>query len=126
MKKVLFFALAIAFTTAASAQTISATSVSKSASTELKKENPKMDKQIEEALMKDEGLQKDTIKYLSNNKETKDAVSKMVKKNKGSNKGSSKGIMKSILGDKTLSAAAIDYISSNPELLDKAMKIVGM
>jgi hypothetical protein len=34
--------------------------------------------------------------------------------------------MKSILGDKNLSTAAIEYISSNPELLSKAMKIIGM
>ncbi len=122
MKKFLFLVFAIAFTTAVSAQTLSGSSVSKMTKKEVAKQNPKMDKQISEALMKDEGLQKETIKYLSNNSETKDAVTKLAKSNKGSNKG----IMKAILGDKKLSTAAIDYISSNPELLNKAMKLVGM
>jgi len=122
MKKVLFFVLAIAFTTAASAQTISVSSVKKAEGKEMMKESSKMDKQITEALMKDEGLQKETIGYLGSNKETKDAIAKLTKANKGSNKG----IMKAILGDKSLSTAAIEFISSNPELLNKAMKLVGM
>ena len=72
--------------------------------------------------MKDEGLQKETINYLKSNPETVESLTSMITKNGGANKG----IMKSILGDKTLSAAAIDYISNNPELLDKAMKLIGM
>jgi hypothetical protein len=72
--------------------------------------------------MKDEGLQKETINYLKSNPETVESLAGMVTKNGGS----TKGIMKSILGDKTLSTAAIDYISNNPELLDKAMKLIGM
>ncbi len=122
MKKVLFFVLAIAFTSAVSAQTLSTKSLTDKANSEVAKSSDKMDKQIANALMKDEGLQKETIAYLSSNKETKDAVAKLAKSNKGSNKG----IMKSILGDKSLSTAAIDYISSNPEMLSKAMKLVGM
>jgi len=122
MKKVLFFVIAIAFTTAASAQSVSISSTPKTVTKGVVKENHKMDKQIAEALMKDEGLQKETIGYLSKNKETKDAVAKLAKSNKGSNKG----IMKAILGDKKLSTAAIEFISNNPELLSKAMKLVGM
>jgi len=122
MKKLLFFVLAVAFTTAASAQTLSVSSATKSDAKEMMKENPKMDKQITQALMKDEGLQKEAISYLSSNKETKDAVAKLAKSNKGSNKG----LMKAILGDKSLSTAAIEYISSNPKLLKKAMNLVGM
>ncbi len=34
--------------------------------------------------------------------------------------------MKAVMGDSKLSAAAIDWISNNPEMLQKAMKIVGM
>jgi hypothetical protein len=39
---------------------------------------------------------------------------------------SSEGLMQSILGDKPLAMAAIQYISNNPKLLEKAMKLVGM
>ena len=121
MKKLLFFVFAVAFTSVVSAQDISAKSLSDKASSEVTKSSDKMNKQIEEALMKDEGLQKETIAYLGSNKETKDAVAKLAK-----SKGSNKGIMKAILGDKSLSTAAIDYISNNPEMLSKAMKLVGM
>jgi hypothetical protein len=72
--------------------------------------------------MKDEGLQKETINYLKSNPDTVESITNMVKGNKGSNSG----IMKSILGDKDLSASAIQYISENPALLKKAMKLVGM
>jgi len=85
-------------------------------------ENPKMQDQIKTALMKDEGLQKETIKHLKSNPDTAKSLTNMAKKNSGS----TKGIMKSILGDKDLTTAAIEYISSNPELLSKAMKVIGM
>jgi hypothetical protein len=42
------------------------------------------------------------------------------------NAGGLKGLMKSVLGDKSLSQAAVDYISKNPDLLQNAMSLVGM
>ena len=88
----------------------------------VKKEQPKLDSQIKDALMKDEDLQKETIDYLKSNPDTAKSLTEIASKNKGSNKG----IMKSILGDKDLTTAAIDYISKNPDLLNKAMKVIGM
>jgi hypothetical protein len=125
MKKVLFFMFAMAFSTAVSAQTmpsISTDDVKKVGAEALAEQNPEMDKQIKDALMKDEGLQKETINYLKENPETASALAGILTKNKGS----LDGIMKSVLGDSQLTTAAIDWISNNPEMLSKAMKIIGM
>ena len=125
MKKVLFLMFAMAFTTAVSAQTMPSMStddVKKVGTEALAEQNPEMDKQIKDALMKDEGLQKETINYLKENPETASALAGILTKNKGS----LDGIMKSVLGDSKLTTAAIDFISNNPEMLSKAMKIVGM
>ena len=125
MNKFLLFTFILAFSASLSAQNLStpkASDLKKDGVESLSKEKPNLDEQIKDALMKDEGLQKETINYLKSNPETVESLAGMVTKNGGSNKG----IMKSILGDKTLSAAAIDYISNNPELLEKAMKLIGM
>lgn len=125
MKKVLFLMFFIAFTTAISAQTmpsISSDDIKKTGTDVLADQNPEMEKQIKDALMKDEGLQKETINYLKENPETTNALSKILSENKGS----LDGIIKSVLGDSELTTAAIDWISNNPEMLNKAMKIVGM
>lgn len=116
---------AMAFTTAVSAQTmpsIKADDVKSAGAQALAEQNPEMDKQIKDALMKDEGLQKETINYLKENPETASALAGILTKNKGS----LDGIMKSVLGDSQLTTAAIDWISNNPEMLSKAMKIIGM
>lgn len=115
----------IAFSASLSAQTMPTLNSSDAAKAGLEavsKEKPNMEGQIKEALKKDEGLQKEAINYLKNNPETAASVANMAKKNGGS----TKGLINSILGDKDLTTAAIEYISSNPELLSKAMKIIGM
>ena len=125
MKKVLFLMCFIAFSATMSAQTMPSMSTNdmKKVGTEaLAKQSPEVEKQIKDALMKDEGLQKETINYLKENPETTSALAGILTKNKGS----LDGIMKSVLGDSKLTAAAIDWISNNPEMLSKAMKIVGM
>ena len=108
-----------------SAQTmpsLNSSDASKAGLEAVSKNNPDQTAQIKSALEKDTGLQKEAINYLKNNPDTAKSVAGIVKKNGGSNKG----LMKSILGDKDLTTAAIEYISSNPELLSKAMKLVGM
>lgn len=125
MKKVLFFACTLAFSVSLSAQTlpdVNANDIKNADIETISKENPNLEAQIQDALMKDDGLQKETIDYLKSNPETTKSLANILTKNSGSNEG----IMKSILGDKDLATAAIDYISSNPELLSKAMKIIGM
>ena len=113
----------VAFSASLSAQTMPSLSDAKKAGLEeVSKSSPDQKAQITEALKKDEGLQKETINYLKENPETAASVATMAKKSGGSNKG----LMKSILGDKDLTTAAIEYISSNPELLSKAMKVIGM
>ena len=127
MKKVLFFAIAIAFSAVSSlsAQTLPSVNtkdLSKAGTDAVSQVSSKQTDQIKEALMKDKGLQEKTIDHLKSNPETKDALMGMAAKNTGG----LKGMMKSILGDKSLSQAAVDYVSKNPDLLQKAMKLVGM
>ncbi|MFT5847615.1 hypothetical protein [Psychroserpens sp.] len=123
MNKLLFFTFLFAFTATVSAQKVpSSKDLKKDALESVSKEKPNIDDQVKEALMKDEGLQKETIDYLKSNPETAKSLANMATENKGSNSG----LMKSILVDKDLSAAAIDFITKNPKLLNKAMKLVGM
>ena len=125
MKKVFFFVLTLAFTTAISAQTmpsISTDDVKKAGIEAVSDENPNLENQIKEALMKDEGLQKETLGYLKNNPDTTEMLAGLISKNSGS----ASKLMESVLGNKELATAAIDWISNNPEMLSKVMKIVGM
>lgn len=130
MKKVLFFAIAIAFSTVStlSAQTLPSVNTKdlnkagKDAVAEASASASSQTDQIKEALMKDKELQEKTIDHLKSNPETKDALMGMAAKNTGG----LKGLMKSVLGDKSLSQAAVDYVTKNPDLLQKAMKLVGM
>ena len=122
MKKLLFIVLAVAFTTAASAQTLSTSSVSDSAKKELTKDNPKMERQVKEALSKDKGLQKETLEYLKSNPETKSMVGKLYKENKGV----IGDVMKSVMSNPKLSSKVTSWITSNPKMLDKVMKLTAM
>ena len=125
MKKVLFFVLSIAFSTAVSAQTmpsVSSDDVKKAGVEALSEQNPELENQIKEALMKDEGLQKETLSYLKKNPDTTDMLAGLI----GDNSGSTSNLIKAVLDNKDLTTAAIDWISKNPEMLSKVMKIVGM
>ena len=123
MKKYLIFTFILAFSATLSAQTIprlSTSDLKKGALTAVPQEN--MRDQILNALKEDAGLQKEALNYLKNNPETASSVASMAK-----NSGEpSQELMQSILGDKRLAMAAIKYISNNPKLLEKAMKLVGM
>lgn len=80
-----------------------------------------VESQIKTALLKDEGLQKEAFNFLKSNPETSSAFAGLAAKKLGSS-----SLIKSVLGDSDLANAAINYIASNPKLLEKAMKIVGM
>ena len=123
MNKFLFFTFLFAFTAAVSAQKLPSTKDFKKEALEtVSKEKPNVEDQVKKALMKDEGLQKETINYLKSNPKTAKSLAVM----STDSKGSKSGLMKSILGDKDLSTAAIDFITKNPKLLNKAMKLVGL
>jgi len=114
----------LAFAVNLSAQDLPPIKASKTENTKaISKKSAEVDNQIKKALMKDEGLQKKTIGFLKGNPDTSSALKGLMMKN---NDTSTSGLMKSILGNKDLASAAIDYISSNPDLLQKAMKIVGL
>lgn len=125
MKRLLLSAFVLAFTISMSAQTMPSVSTDdvKSAGMEAAAEqNPELESQIKDALSKDEGLQKETVNYLKENPDTASAISKII----ADNKDSLDGVIKSVLGDSSLTTAAVDWIANNPEMLSKAMKIVGM
>lgn len=125
MKRLLLSVFVMAFTISMSAQTMPSVSTDdvKSAGMEAAAEqNPELESQIKDALSKDEGLQKETVNYLKENPDTASAISKII----ADNKDSLDGVIKSVLGDSSLTTAAVDWIANNPEMLSKAMKIVGM
>lgn len=96
--------------------------MTKDAKSEMTTEQDKQDKQIKDALMKDKDLQEQTVDYMMENEDTKDRVAKLAEKADGDKKL----VMMNILKNKKLAQAAIEYVKSNPELLKKAMSVVGM
>jgi len=117
-----FFLLFIAmFSLSLSAQNLpSVKNVTDNAEKTIK--NKDVDEQVSNALLKDEGLQKEAFNFLKSNPKTKSSFLGLLEKNKGS----STDLIKSVLGNKDLATAAINYIKDNPKLLEKAMKIVGL
>ena len=125
MTKILVLAFTVLFSASLSAQqlpSVTTSDLKKEGVEALSKEKPSMDAQIKSALMKDEGLQKETISYLKSNP---DATKSLLGIFKNSN-GSSSEIMSAILENKELTKMAIDYVSKNPKLLKKAMGLLKM
>lgn len=124
MKKYLFLTLVLAFTFSVTAQKLpTIKKISNDTVEETVKMTDNLDEQVKTALLKDKGLQKEAFSFLKSNPETTTAFAGLASKSMGS---SSSDLIKSVLGDKDLASAAINYIVSNPKLLEKAMKIVGM
>jgi hypothetical protein len=123
MKGLLLGLFVLACGVSVSAQTTKKmTKMSKDVSTEVVAKADTQDKQITDALMKDKSLQKDTVDYLAKNEDTQKEMATLTM----DTKGSKKGIMDGILKNEALTTAAIDYVKSNPQLLEKAMSLVGM
>ena len=85
-------------------------------------QNPELEKQIADAIMSDETLQKETINYLKENPETASSLAEIIE----ANGDSVDGIIKAVFGDSELAATAVNYVKENPEMLSKAMKLAGM
>jgi len=122
MKGLLIGLFIFAFAVAGSAQSDDMSKMTKDAKSEMTAEQNKQDKQIKDALMKDKDLQEQTVDYMMENEDTKDQVAKLAEKADGDKKL----VMMNILKNKKLTQAAIEYVKSNPELLKKAMSVVGM
>jgi len=124
MKKLLFI-IAFAITGVTSAQTLSASSSEKEDNTKaatMMEKNPKIEKQIKEQLVKNEELGTMAIKHLKSDPEVKSMMGKLDTKNKGS----VNGIMKSVMSDPKLASKVMDWVNTNPEVLDYAMNLIGM
>lgn len=123
MKGLLIGLFVFAFAAAGSAQsTRDVSKMTKDAKSEVTAKQDKQDKQIKDALMKDKDLQAQTVDYMMENEDTQKQVAKLAEKADGDKKL----VMMNILKNKKLAQAAIEYVKSNPELLKKAMSVVGM
>jgi len=122
MKGILIGLFVCAFAVAGSTQSDNMSKMTKDAKSEMTAEQDNQEKQIKDALMKDADLQEQTVDYMMENEDTKDRVAKLAEKADGDKKL----VMMNILKNKKLAQAAIEYVKSNPELLKKAMSVVGM
>jgi len=124
MKKLLFI-VAIAISGITSAQTISTPPSEKENNTKastMMEENPKMEKQIKEQLIKNDELGTMAIKHLKSSPKTSSKINELYTENKGS----VSGIMKSVMDDPKLANKVMDWVKNNPEVLDYAMNLIGM
>ncbi len=81
MKRVVLLIVAMIFSASISAQTmptVNTDDVKNAGVAVAAEQSPEVEKQIKDALMKDEGLQKETINYLKENPETTNALSKIL------------------------------------------------
>lgn len=123
MNKIVLFSIALAFSASLSAQIIPSvkkTDLKKSSIEAISKQDVNLDSQIENALMKDEGLQKNALDFLKTNPDTSKSLTGLLLNNKDSNSS----LMKAVLGDKKLAATVIDYVSKNPKLLKQVTSLM--
>ncbi len=81
MKRIVLLIVAVVFTASISAQTVPSLKTEDVANAGMAvaaEQNPELEEQITEALMKDEGLQKETIGYLKENSDTSDALTEIL------------------------------------------------
>jgi hypothetical protein len=122
MKKYVFLVFVLFSAYSVSAQKLPTTKkLSKETVMEKAKVSEDVKAQVKTALLKDKGLQKEAFNFLKSNPETSSAFAGLAAKKLGSS-----SLIKSVLGDSDLANAAINYVASNPKLLEKAMKIIGM
>jgi hypothetical protein len=127
MKRLVLLIAAVVFTSTISAQTVTSVDtdeVKEAGTAVVADETQDVEKYIKDALMKDENLQEATIEHLKANPDTSTAIEDIMVD--AGEESSTDALMTSVLGDSELSAAAVNFVKENPELLQKAMKIAGM
>ena len=123
MKRIVLVIAAVAFSTSLAAQDVSSVEteeVNEVAVEAVEEQTAVTDDQIVEAVSKDEGLQDEAINHL---KEHPDATETMATLD-ADYEGSRADIINAVMSDPQLKAAVVEYIKSNPELLNKVVKLV--
>ncbi|MEM9052288.1 MAG: hypothetical protein AAGC47_09575 [Bacteroidota bacterium] len=122
MKGLLIGLFVVAFAVTGNAQTKSLSKMKKNAKSEVVTAEERQNQVITDAIMEEGEVQTKTLEHLLKNEDTKEAMT-MLSKEAGDSK---KGLLDGLFKNEMLTTAALDYVKNNPELLEKAMKMVGM
>lgn len=123
MKKLLFIFAVLAFTNFSYAQQVNSLKDAAKATESISKTSSKeVQKQIQNGLVTNDELSSMGAKYLQNNPETRSTFSKIYKENKGS----IGQVMKAAMSNPKLSSSVMDWINGNPDVMNKALGMLGM
>jgi hypothetical protein len=122
MKKLLLILSIVAFTNLSYGQIVSIKDVTKSVETIAKTNSKEVQKQIQNGLTTNDELAAMGADYLKGNSDTSSAFSKIYK----DNKGSINQTMKAVMANPKLKSSVMDYINGNPEIMTKALGMLGM
>ncbi|MFT5249605.1 MAG: hypothetical protein ACI93P_001331 [bacterium] len=122
MKKLLLILSIVAFTNLSYGQIVSIKDATKSIETITKTNSKEVQKQIQNGLTTNDELAAMGADYLKGNTDTSSAFSKIYK----DNKGSINQTMKAVMANTKLKSYVMDYINGNPEIMTKALGMLGM
>ena len=122
MKKLLLVLTILAFTNITFAQTIALNDAAKATNSVTKAGSKEVQKQIENGLVTNEDLAAMGADYLKSNPETRSTFATLYKENKGVI-GST---MKAVMNNPKLKNSVMDYINDNPDIMNKALSVLGM
>jgi len=130
MKKLFFIALIVTFSGVASAQIQSKTAsdISKKAIYQEKQTSSKMEitsdlqGQVKDQLVNNDELGEEAIKFLKSDAKSVSSLKKIYNENKGV----VSDVMKAVMKDPTLSKTVMDWVSSDPQVTQQVMKLIGM
>ena len=123
MKRIVLLIAAVAFSASLAAQDVSSMETEEATDVAVEtvaEQTAVTNEQIVEAISKDEALQEETINHL---KAHPDAMETMASLDED-HAGSKQDIINAVLNNPDLTAAAVEFVKSNPELLNKVVKLV--
>tara|TARA_R110000787_G_scaffold96415_2_gene199751 strand:+ start:35147 stop:35518 length:372 start_codon:yes stop_codon:yes gene_type:complete len=123
MKKLLLILSIVAFTNLSYGQVNSLKdAAAKSTKSITKTDSKEVQKQIQNGLTSNDELAAMGADYLKSNPDTRSAFAKLYKENKGSVNQA----MKAVMNNPKLKSSVMDYINGNPEIMTKALGMLGM
>ncbi len=129
MKKLLIILSIVAFTNVTYAQTITVNdaakatkSVTKSAESATKTNSKDVQEKIQNGLVNNDELASMGASYLKSNPETRSTFATLYKENKGSINQA----MKAVMNNPKLKSSVMDWINGNPDVMNKALSMLGM
>lgn len=125
MKKLLFILTVLAFANFSYGQTLTVSDAAKATEsvTSVTKANTKeVQKQIKNGLVTNDALSAMGADYLKSNPDTRSTFATLYKENKGAIGQT----MKAAMSNPKLSSSVMDWINGNPEVMNKALGLLGM